>query len=57
MTTTDELLDDLMGNCKKSGDLMGESGLLKQLSRLSLDQARKAGLTEYAGYPPQWERR
>jgi hypothetical protein len=57
MTSTDELLDDLMKNCKKHGDLTGESGLLKQLSRLSLDHARQAGLTEHAGYPPRWERK
>lgn len=38
MATVDELFDALMKSCKKPGDLIGESGLLKQLSRNSLER-------------------
>jgi hypothetical protein len=33
MPTTDELLDALINNCKRPLDLLGENGLLQQLSR------------------------
>lgn len=53
MIASDELLDALMKNCRKPGDLIGENGLLKQMSRLSLELARQAGITEQMGFPPQ----
>jgi putative transposase len=33
MATTDELLDNLMKDYKKPEDLIGENGLLKQLTK------------------------
>ena len=57
MFATDELLDALMKNCKKPDDLIGENGLLKQMSRLSLERARQAGMTEQVGFPPREERK
>jgi hypothetical protein len=35
MATTDELLDALMESCKQHKNLIGENGLLKQLSGMS----------------------
>jgi putative transposase len=50
MATTDELLDDLMKNYKKPEDLIGESGLLKQLTKALVERAMKAELTDHLGY-------
>lgn len=36
MAMTDELLDDLKKNHKKPEDLIGENGLLKQLTKKTL---------------------
>lgn len=51
MATTDELLDDLMKNYKKPEDLIGENGLLKQLTKALVERAMKAELTDHLGYP------
>jgi putative transposase len=50
MATTDELLDDLMKNYKKPEDLIGEKGLLKQLTKALVERAMKAELTDHLGY-------
>ncbi len=50
MATTDELLDVLMKNYKKPKDLIGENGLLKQLTKRLLERAMQAELTEHLGY-------
>ena len=50
MATTDELLDDLMKNYKKPEDLIGENGLLKQLTKALVERAMKAELTDHLGY-------
>src|SRR6266498_2578617 len=50
MATTDELLDDLMKNYKKPEDLVGENGLLKQLTKRLLERAMAAEMTEHVGY-------
>lgn len=50
MATTDELLDVLMKNYKKPEDLIGENGLLKQLTKRLLERAMQAELTEHLGY-------
>jgi putative transposase len=39
VATTDELLDQLMKNYKKPEDLIGESGLLKQLTKALVERA------------------
>ena len=50
MATTDELLDNLMKEYKKPEDLIGENGLLKQLTKRLLERAMQAELTEHLGY-------
>jgi putative transposase len=50
MATTEQLLDVLMKNYKKPEDLIGENGLLKQLTKRLLDRAMQAELTEHLGY-------
>jgi len=50
MATTDELLDDLMKNYKKPEDLIGDNGLLKQLTKALVERAMKAEMTAHLGY-------
>jgi len=50
MATTDELLDTLMKDYKKPEDLIGENGLLKQLTKRLLERAMQTELTEHLGY-------
>ena len=50
MSTTDELLDSLMKDYKKPEDLIGENGLLKQLTKRLLERAMQAELTDHLGY-------
>jgi putative transposase len=50
MATQDELLDDLMKNYKKPEDLIGENGLLKQLTKALVERAMKAEMTDHLGF-------
>lgn len=50
MKTTDELLDILMKDYKKPEDLIGENGLLKQLTKRILERAMQAEMTDHLGY-------
>lgn len=50
MATRDELLDDLMKHYKKPEDLIGENGLLKQLTKALVEKAMKAEMTNHLGY-------
>lgn len=50
MATTDELLDALMKDYKKPEDLIGENGLLKQLTKKLLKRAMQAEITDHLGY-------
>jgi putative transposase len=45
-----ELLDELIKDYKKPEDLIGETGLLKQLTKGLLERALGAELTEHLGY-------
>lgn len=45
-----ELLDELIKDYKKPEDLIGETGLLKQLTKALLERAMGAELTEHLGY-------
>ena len=45
-----ELIDDLLKNYKKPEDLVGENGLLKQLTKQLLERAMAAEMTEHVGY-------
>lgn len=51
MTIDNELIDDLLKDYKKPEDLIGENGLLKQLTKQLLERAMAAELTEHVGYP------
>jgi len=55
MTTTkhevpEELLSSLLANYKKPEDLIGENGLLKQLTKLLVEKALDAEMTEHLGH-------
>jgi putative transposase len=50
MTIDNELIDDLLKGYKKPEDLIGENGLLKQLTKRLLERAMAAELTEHVGY-------
>jgi hypothetical protein len=56
MNSADELLDALMNNCRNNNNLIGENGLLKQLSRLSLEGERPARTTDHVSHSPQQDR-
>ena len=45
-----ELLTSLLAKYKKSEDLIGENGLLKQLTKLLVEKALDAELTEHLGH-------
>jgi len=50
MTIENELIDNLLKDYKKPEDLIGENGLLKQLTKQLLERAMAAELTEHVGY-------
>jgi putative transposase len=50
MTIDKDVLDRLLADYKKPEDLIGETGLLKQLTKALLERALQAELTEHLGY-------
>src|SRR5436309_8199924 len=50
MTIDNELIDNLLKDYKKTEDIIGENGLLKQLTKQLLERAMAAELTEHVGY-------
>lgn len=46
----DELLSNLLANYKKPEDLIGENGLLKQLTKVLVERALDAEMTEHLGH-------
>lgn len=50
MASVDELLDTLMKDCKKPEDIVGENGLLKQLTKRVLERAMQVEMTDHLGY-------
>lgn len=50
MAINDELLDQLIAGYKKPEDLIGENGLLKQLTKRLLERAMQVEMTEHLGY-------
>lgn len=50
MAITDELLNNLMKDYKKPEDLIGENGLLKQLTKRLLERAMQAEMADHLGY-------
>jgi len=47
----DELLDELMKGYEKPEDLLGENGLLKDLTKRLLEKALQGEMTHHLGYP------
>jgi putative transposase len=52
---TDELLDELLLDCQSPEDILGESGLLKQLSQRLIERALSGELTHHLKSEPQPE--
>lgn len=50
MALRQELIDELLKDYQKPEDLIGESGLLKQLTRALVERALKSELTHHLGY-------
>ena len=47
---TNDLIDALLGEYKKPEDLIGENGLLKQLTKALVERALQAKMTEHLGH-------
>jgi putative transposase len=47
---TDELVDELLKGCSSPKEILGEQGLLKQLTRRLVERALEAELAEHLGY-------
>ena len=45
-----KLIDKLLADYKKPEDIIGEEGLLKQLTKALLERAMQAEMTEHLGY-------
>jgi putative transposase len=50
MTVTNELIDSLLSNYKKPEDLIGENGLLKQLTKKLVERALEAEMAHHLGH-------
>ncbi len=50
MAIDNELIDNLLKEYKKPEDLIGENGLLKQLTKRLLERAMSGEMTEHVGY-------
>ena len=50
MTVSNELIDQLLAGYKKPEDLIGENGLLKQLTKRLVERALEAEMTEHLGH-------
>jgi putative transposase len=50
MTVSNELIDRLLADYKKPEDLIGENGLLKQLTKRLVERALEAELAEHLGH-------
>lgn len=53
MAIRQELVDELLKDYQKPEDLIGESGLLKQLTKALIERALKGELTHHLGYEPK----
>ena len=50
MTVTNELIDSLLADYKRSEDLIGENGLLKLLTKKLVERALQAEMAEHLGH-------
>jgi putative transposase len=48
----DALIDELLQDCKDPKDILGQNGLLKQLTKRLIERALQAELTDHLGYEP-----
>ena len=50
----DELLDEVVEGCKTPEDILGENGILKQLTKGVVERMLQAEMTDHLGYaiPP-----
>jgi putative transposase len=55
MELKQELVDELLQNYQKPEDLIGESGLLRQLTKALIERALKCELTHHLGYEKHGE--
>jgi len=55
MELKQELVDELLKDYQKPEDLIGESGLLKQLTKALIERALKSELTHHLGYEKHGE--
>lgn len=51
MTVSNELIDSLLADYKKPEDLIGENGLLKQLTKRLVERALQAEMAQHLGHP------
>lgn len=47
---SNDLIDSLLGDYKKPEDLIGENGLLKQLTKALVERSLQAEMTEHLGH-------
>ena len=50
MASREELLDELLKDCKNAEDLLGKGGLIKDLTKVLIERALQAELIEHLGY-------
>src|ERR1700689_5062545 len=50
MAIDEKLIDQLLSNYKKPEDIIGENGLLKQLTKAILERALQSEMTDHLGY-------
>ena len=48
----DTLIDELLQDCHDPKDILGQNGLLKQLSKRLIERALQGELTDHLGYAP-----
>ena len=48
----DALIDELLQDCKDPKDILGQNGLLKQLTKRLIERTLQAELTDHLGYEP-----
>jgi len=50
MTRKDELIDELLKECNSPEDILGEGGLLKELTKSLVERALEGEMTDHLGY-------
>jgi putative transposase len=48
----DTLIDELLKDCHDPKDILGQNGLLKQLTKRLIERTLQAELTDHLGYEP-----